>query len=257
MIYKRKIVIANWKMNPETTLDAKKIFNDTRSIVKNLKNTDVVICPPFVYLSNILKLDYPKNMSWGVQNIAIATKGAFTGEISTLMVKDIGANYVIVGHSERRAMGETNEIIKSKLEIVFNTGLTPILCVGEKVRDKEGTHLEFIKNQIKECLSGLPKKNLLNLIIAYEPVWAIGKSYKESMGATDVHEMTLFIEKVAGEIFGKDIASSFTILYGGSVEAENAKSIITYGNVRGFLVGHASLVKEQFSAILEAVDLKK
>lgn len=254
---KRYIIVANWKMNPETVLDAKKIFNDTKGITKKLKNTDVVICPPFVYLSNLLKLDSPKNLFWGVQNIGSVSKGAFTGEVSAMMVKNIGAEYVIVGHSERRAMGETNEIIKSKLEIVFNTGLVPILCIGEKARDKEGTHLEFIKNQIKECLGGLPKKNLLNLIIAYEPIWAIGKSYKESMNPTDIHEMTLFIEKVAGEMFGKDIAGSFRILYGGSVEAENAPSIMTYGNVSGFLVGHASLVKEQFSAILEAVDIKK
>ena len=184
-------------------------------------------------------------------------KGAFTGEISAPMLKDLGAKFVIVGHSERRAMGETNEMIRKKLEIAFNHGITPILCIGEKIRDKEGAHLEFIKNQIKECLTGLQKRNLVGQIVAYEPIWAIGKSYRESMSPTDIHETALFIEKVSGEMFGKDIAGSFKILYGGSVEAENASGMMEYGNIDGFLVGHASLVPEQFAAILKAADMKK
>jgi len=117
--------------------------------------------------------------------------------------------------------------------------------------------LEFIKTQVKECLQGLQKKNLVGLTIAYEPIWAIGKSYREAMSPTDVHEMTLFIKKVAGEIVGYDIADSFKILYGGSVEPGNDDAMLARGNISGFLVGHASLKPEQFTAILKAADLKK
>jgi triosephosphate isomerase len=143
------------------------------------------------------------------------------------------------------------------MEISFNAKLTPILCIGEKNRDRDGTHLDLIKNQIKECLVGLQKKDLVGLLIAYEPIWAIGKSYKESMSPTDVHETVLFIKKMAGEMFGKDIADSFRILYGGSVEDTNALEIMRIGNVEGFLVGHASLAPEQFSVILKSADTKK
>lgn len=254
---KRNLVIANWKMNPLTLAEAKNIFGATRLVVKALKNTDVIVCPPNVYLQYLSKLDYPKNLFFGSQNIATEQKGALTGEVSASMIKNLDLNFTLIGHSERRAMGETNEIVRKKLEAAFNNGLTPILCIGEQVRDKDGTHLEFIKSQIKECLTGIQKKNLVGLMVAYEPVWAIGKSYQDAMDATDVHETTLFIKKVAGEFFGKDIADSFRILYGAAVEPENTPILFSQGNIDGLLVGHASLVPAQFTAILKAADGKK
>jgi triosephosphate isomerase (TIM) len=254
---KRNLVVANWKMSPETLGDAKKVFNGARISAKGLKNTDVVICPPFPFLQPLSKLNYPKNMFLGSQNIFSETKGAFTGEVSVEMIKDLGAKFVITGHSERRAMGESNEIVRKKMQIAFDADLTPILCIGEKDRNHEGTHLEFIRNQIKECLTGLSKKNLIGIIIAYEPIWAIGRSYKEAMSPTDIHETVLFIKKIIGEFFGRDIAAGCKILYGGSVEAENANAIVEYGNADGFLVGHASLNPLQFSSILKAVDWKR
>jgi triosephosphate isomerase len=254
---KRNLVVANWKMNPETLDKARKVFNAIRNSAKGLKNTDIAVCPPFPFFYPLSKLNHPKNVFLGTQNIFSEIKGAFTGEVSAEIVKNLGAEFVIIGHSERRAMGETNEMARKKLQIAFDTDLTPILCVGEKERDKEGNHLGFIKNQIKECLSGLQKKYLVGITIAYEPIWAIGKSYKEAMSPTDIHETTLFIKKIISELFGGDIATGAKILYGGSVEAENASAICEYGNVDGFLVGHASLVPEQFSAILKAVDVKR
>lgn len=254
---KRNLVVANWKMNPETAEEAKKVFNGTRLSAKGLKNTDIIICPPFPFLSNISKLNHPKNVFFGVQNIGNELKGAFTGEVSASMVKSVGASFSILGHSERRAMGEGNEIVRKKLQIALDADLTPILCIGEKERDKDGNYLAFIKNQIKECLSGLQKKHLVGITIAYEPIWAIGRSYKESMSPTDIHETVLFIKKVITEAFGQDIAVGARILYGGSVEPENAGAIMQHGNVNGFLVGHASLVPERFSAILKAVDLRR
>jgi triosephosphate isomerase (TIM) len=254
---KRNLVVANWKMSPETLTEAKKIFNDIRLSAKGLKNTDVCVCPPFPFIQSLSKLNCPKNLFWGAQNIFSEMKGAFTGEVSAYMLKYLKTKFVILGHSERRAMGETNEIIRKKLQIAFDTDLTPILCIGEKERDKDGNHLGFIRNQIKECLFGLQKKYLVGINIAYEPIWAIGKSYKEAMSPTDIHETTLYIKKIVSEFFGADIAAGCRILYGGSVEAENAKPIMEYGNIDGFLVGHASLNPESFSTILKAADLKR
>lgn len=244
-------------MNPEALEEAKKVFNAARLTAKLLKNTDLAVCPPSPFIFPLFKLTRPKNAHLGIQNIGSETKGAFTGEVSASQAKDAGAKFAIVGHSERRAMGETNEMIKKKLQIAFDSGITPILCIGEKNRDREGTHLDLIKNQVRECLAGLQKKNLVGILIAYEPIWAIGRSYKEAMSPTDIHETVLFIKKVIGESFGRDIALSVRILYGGSVEQESALAIMEHGNVDGLLVGHASLVPEQFSAILKAVDLKK
>lgn len=244
-------------MSPETLGEAKKIFDGSRLFAKSLKNTDVVICPPFPFIHPLLRLKYPKNVFFGAQNLGSEIKGAFTGEVSVNMIKDLGASYVIVGHSERRAMGESGELIKKKLQIAFDANLIPVLCVGEKERDKDGNHLEFVKNQLKESLLGLQKKHLVGITIAYEPIWAIGRSYREAMSPTDIHETILFIKKIIGELFGRDIADGSRVLYGGSVEPENAYEISRIGNADGFLVGHASLVPEQFSAILKAVDIKK
>ncbi len=253
---KRYFVVANWKMNPESLLKAKTIFNATRNFAKKNKNVDVLVCPPFVYLEPLLKLNRPKNLFLGAQNISSEEKGAFTGEVSAFMLKNLGVRFSIIGHSERREMGETDELVKKKLEMAFANGLTPIFCIGEKERDKDGSHLEVVKNQIKNGLIDIPKKNLLGLFVAYEPIWAIGKSYREAMNPTDVHETSLFIQKVAGDLFGRDIASSFKILYGAAIEPENAKPMMEYGNVEGFLVGHASLEPDQFGRIIEAVNAK-
>jgi triosephosphate isomerase (TIM) len=253
---KRNLVVANWKMNPESLEEAKKIFNLARNTAKELKNTDVVICAPFPFIFPLARLDSPKNLFLGAQNIASERKGALTGEVSASQIADVGAKFVIIGHSERRAMGETGEMIHKKLQIAFDSGLTAILCVGEKVRDNSGEYLNIIKNQIKEALTGLPKKYLVGIIIAYEPVWAIGKSYKEAMTPTDIHEMTLVIKKIISELFGKDIADGCQIIYGGSVESEGALAMMENGNISGFLPGHASLTS-QFADILKSADMKR
>lgn len=251
---KKKIIVANWKMNPQTQEEAKIIFNNTKKQTLSAKNTQIVVCPPFPLIPILNKGLLPKNLSFGSQNIATEEKGSYTGEISAGLIKNVGIKYTIIGHSERRNMGETNEIVRRKIEKAFFNKIIPILCIGEKERDKDGTYLGFIKTQIKECLSGFEKRDLLQMMVAYEPIWAIGKSYKESMNPTDIHEMTLVIKKIAGELFGKDIGNSFKILYGGSVESKNAPSILEYGNVDGFLVGHASLIPEEFKEIIKAVE---
>jgi triosephosphate isomerase len=256
MTKKKKLVVANWKMNPASLADAKKIYNSTKKSAALLKNAEVVVCPPAIYISTFAKGKASKNVSLGAQNISADEKGAFTGETSIGMIKDMGVKYSIIGHSERRKMGETNQDVKRKIESAFNQKITPIVCIGEWKRDPEGEYLNFIRSQIKECFDGLRKSDLVGLIIAYEPVWAIGKSYKEAMNPTDIHEKVLYIKKYFGELLGQDIASSVKILYGGSVEAENAYEVIKIGNVDGFLVGHASLVPATFADILKAADIK-
>lgn len=240
-------------MNPVSLIEAKKIFNKSKILAEKAKNIDLVVCPPFVYIGLLNKIKLSKNLFIGAQNVSDREKGALTGEISIPMLKDLGVKFIILGHSERRALGETNQSINKKLLKTFEDGLTPILCIGESLRDKDGDYIEFIKTQIKECLLDIPKKYLIGMIIAYEPIWAIGKSYRESMTATDIHETTLVIKKIVSEHFGRDIANSLKILYGGSVEPENAGSIIQNGNVDGFLVGHASLVPEDFNKIIQIV----
>ncbi len=257
---KRNLIVANWKMSPTSPAEAKKLFYSTRKSVALLKNTDVVICPPAVFLENLAKLSGPKNLSFGAQNIFSERKGAFTGEISAEMAKNVGAKYVIVGHSERRStlfgLAETDKVINQKMLLSFDSGLLPILCVGERERDKDASYLSFIKEQLRSGLADVQKKDLVGVIIAYEPLWAIGKSYKESMSPTDIHEMSLFIKKSIGEIYGRDIGQSAQVLYGGSVEKENAEAIVRYGEVRGFLVGHASLSASEFAEILKVGDIK-
>ena len=170
------------------------------------------------------------------------------------MVKNLGMEYVIVGHSERRALGEDDIIVSKKLNLVLNSKLNPILCVGEKERNEEGNFLLFISEQIKNSLQGVEKKYLKNLIIAYEPIWAIGKTAQDAMDSRGVHQMHLFIKKVLKDLFDEKIAEKVAIIYGGSVELENVEDLIKNGNIDGFLIGHESLDADKFCEILKLVD---
>ena len=253
--HKNKIVIANWKMAPETLSEALKIFSEVKNSSKNLKNTKVVICPSDIYLSSLIENRRKgKKILFGVQNIFSEEEGAHTGEISIDMMKNLGVEYVIVGHSERRALGEDDLLISKKVNLVLNSKLNPILCVGEKERNEEGSFLLFISEQIKNSLQKVEKKYLKNLIIAYEPIWAIGKTAQDAMDSRGVHQMTLFIKKVLKDLFDEKIVEKVAILYGGSVELNNAEDLIKNGNVNGFLIGHESLDAGKFCEILKLVD---
>jgi triosephosphate isomerase (TIM) len=244
------LIVANWKMNPETIEKAKEIFLGIKKTANNLKNTKVVICSPFVYLSDLEKLADAK-LILGAQDMFWEESGSFTGEISAGMLKK--ESYVILGHSERRDLGETDEMVSKKIISAIKADLKPILCVGEKERDVHGDYLLFLQKQIINSLNKLPKRFLEKLIIAYEPIWAIGKSGEEAMKPTDIHETSLFIKKVLAEIYEPKIALTVPIIYGGSVSYKNAKDIITLGEVQGLLVGHESLKIESFSDLLKNV----
>jgi len=251
---KKKLVVANWKMNPKTLDDALELFDGIKKGAAKAGNVSTVIAPTFVHLPDIL-LSYKGNkIDFAAQDVYYEPRGSHTGEVSVGMLKDLGVSYVIVGHSERRADGESNEDIAKKVRAVVEEGLTCILCIGERERDHNATYLSVVEEQLSSALKGIEKKHLKRLVIAYEPVWAIGKTSNNAMKAYDVHQMVVYVRKILTEQFDKKVAFSIPVLYGGSVKAENAKELMSEGEVNGFLVGGASLAAEEFSEILSTVD---
>ena len=236
-------------MNPQTVEEAKRIATSVKKVSLKTKKIETIVCPPFVYAHLIKPVD---TFSLGLQDVYFEQAGSFTGEVSAEMVKSVGARYVIVGHAERRKMGETDEVVAQKLNAVIDAGLSPILCVGEKTRDEHGDYLAVLKAQIVASLGKLARKEVKNLVIAYEPLWAIGAS--SAMTPADVHETALFIKKVLSDTYGQEYALAVKILYGGSVTFKNAKDIVALGQVDGLLVGRESVNPEGFNLILKEID---
>ena len=237
----RPLIIANWKCNPTTLRKAKRIFNLVKKGVKNVKNVEVVICPPFVYLSNFFNGRGKSTIKLGGQDSSYEEKGAFTGEISSLMLKDLGCQYVIIGHSERRTLGETDEMINKKIKAAVKVELKPILCIGENLRErKQGKTFKVLKKQLQPAFKNA-KSQILNtkyLVIAYEPLWAIGTG--NHCGILEAKKVNLFIRKIVKNI---------TIIYGGSVNSQNSSDYIKKAGFEGLLVGGASLNSKEFVKI--------
>jgi triosephosphate isomerase len=251
---RKKIIVANWKMNPETLEKAKYIFGAAKRMMRDMEHTNVIVCPPNLYVLPLAGKN-PENFSVGVQNIFYELKEThFTGEVSARMAREAGAEYAIIGHSERRAFGETDEIVNKKVVAALKNKLSVILCVGERERDANGQFLPFIQSELQGALKDLPVQALKKIMIAYEPVWAIGKSEEEAMSPEDFHQMSIFIRKVLSDMFGQREAASVPILYGGSVGPHNAADFITKGMAQGLLVGHESLYPEDFQQVVEIVD---
>ncbi len=247
---KKKIIVANWKMNPPTIAEARILFAKEKRIGSRLEQTQTVICPPFVYLGLFANAGTSR-VALGAQDAHYTNSGRATGAVSPEMLSDIGVSYVIVGHSERRMLGETDEVIAKKVSAVIHDGLKAIVCVGERERDSDGRYFEQLKGQLKASLYGLTRREFTDLIIAYEPVWAIGKSAKDAMSPRDVHETSIFIRKVLTDAYDSDTAFLPPILYGGSVEEANTSAILVEGGVSGLLVGQKSLNAEEFGKILK------
>jgi len=248
-----KIVVANWKMNPQSKKEAEILFNDIVKLSKNIKNIQIIICPPFPYLF-IYKKIKSKKIFLGAQNVVNSVESSHTGEIPPSILSDMGVKYVIVGHSERRLLGENNKIINEKILNSLKFKISPILCIGEKNRDKEGFYLSSIGEQIKECLAGVSRLQMKNIIIAYEPVWAIGKNAIREATTEEFMEIKIFIKKILSDIYGSKIAHSTTIIYGGSVNGENVSSFMKDDGADGVLVGRDSLNPKKFNAILNALN---
>jgi triosephosphate isomerase (TIM) len=253
----KKLIIANWKLNPTNLKDAKKLFIDIKKTASKTQKVQIVICPPSIYINELNKMYSGHRITLGAQDAFWENKGSYTGELSPMALKSIGAKYVIIGHSERRALGESNTDVNKKVINILKNKLNVILCVGESKRDSQAFYLKFLREELESALSDVPQNYLKNLIIAYEPLWAIGKSVDNAVSPHQMHEMYLFIKKILIEIYTKNIAFSVPIIYGGSVEPDNVKGLLDSGEIDGFLVGHASLKAEQFNEILKITNAGK
>ena len=245
----KKIIVGNWKMNPLTLKEAEKLFLGVAKGISGIKKTEVVICPPFLYLERLKK--FSRKIILGAQNTFFEDVGAFTGEISPEMLYNLGARYVILGHSERRAMGESNSEINKKIKSSLVSGLRPILCVGESARDLNHEYFNLVKMELEECLIGIPKNSIPKIIIAYEPIWAISSTPdRRDATADDSREMSIFIRKVLSDKFGAE-AIKVRIIYGGSVTEKDAGDFLQNGGVDGLLPGRASLNAKKFGEIVK------
>lgn len=247
----KKIIVANWKMNPASLKEAKVIFTSAKKTASRLTNVETVICPPLIYLSELWHSI--SKIKLGAQDVSVFDfEGAHTGEVSAKMLKNFGVKYAIIGHSERRKNGETNEIINKKIGIALSVGFKAVFCIGEEKRDNDGKFAEVIETQISEGLRGFSDSFLKNLIIAYEPVWAIsGSSKAKADDPESAFKVAILIRKILMDFVGDEIARKIPILYGGSVSSENAEKFLKDGQMDGLLVGSKSLNNKEFKKILE------
>lgn len=251
---RQKIVAGNWKMNNDKA-ETKELIKGIKKSIKNLplENTRVIIAPSYVSLSSAVKKLKDSKLEVASQNMHQAKNGAYTGEISADMLKSIGVKTVIIGHSERREyFDETDELLAEKMNAVLANGLEAIFCFGEKLEErKKDGHLLEVGSQLRNALFHLKATDFKSIILAYEPVWAIGTG--ETASPEQAQEMHAFVRNIIGKKFGKDVADSVSILYGGSVKPANAEEIFSKEDVDGGLIGGAALKAEDFAAIIKAI----
>ena len=250
---RRKIVAGNWKMNTnlqEGVKLAKEIKELTGKSDRN--NVKTIVCPPFIHLSEVLKQIDNEKVELGAQNCSNESKGAFTGEISAAMLQSLGVKYVIIGHSERRSYyGEKNDLLKQKVQQVLSNEMEAIYCCGEHLNEREsGNHFNVVKEQIEDGIFDFSADEMKKIIIAYEPVWAIGTGVTAS--PEQAQEMHAYIRQLLVEKYGQETAENTTLLYGGSCKPSNAKELFSNPDVDGGLIGGASLKAEDFLGIITA-----
>lgn len=247
----RKAVIAgNWKMN-KTPSEAKVLIEEMKPLVKDA-DCDVVLCVPFIDIPAAVEAAKGSNIRIGAENIHYKESGAYTGEVSAAMLKEAGVEYVVIGHSERRTyFGETDQTVNLRTLAALNAGFKAIVCVGETLEQRELGYTEtLLKYQTKMALTNVTEDQLKNVIIAYEPVWAIGTGVTASADQAD--EGNGFVRAAIAEAYGRDAAERVTVQYGGSMNAKNADELVSKVNVDGGLIGGASLKAEDFSIIVKA-----
>ncbi len=250
---RRKIVAGNWKMNNSLNRGIELATEINKKVRKQEENdVSVILAPPYIHLSNISRIIDKDSISIAAQNCSSEPKGAFTGEISVKMIKSTGAEYIIIGHSERREyFKETSDTLKKKVTLTIENSLTPIFCIGEQLSDrKSNNHFNIIKTQLEEALFDLPSNWMGKIILAYEPVWAIGTGVTAS--AEQAQEMHAFIRKTVADKFGKEVADNISILYGGSCKPSNAKELFANADVDGGLIGGAALSADDFFTIINS-----
>ena len=250
---RKPFVAGNWKMNTNSQTSVELVEHiASGSVEAASQSVTVAVCPPFVYLQSVAKALSSSNIAIGAQDMYFKPEGAFTGEISASMLKDVGCSYCLCGHSERRhVIGESDELINKKVTAAIGGGLLPILCVGELLEEREASQTnDVVTRHVKEGLAGLSVEKLQAVTIAYEPVWAIGTGLTATPDqAQEVHD---FIRKLLGQMYDEKTAEEIRILYGGSVKPGNAAELMSQKDIDGVLVGGASLKADDFLAIIKA-----
>ena len=244
----KALIAANWKMNNSIKEDVS-FVKSFEKLIKNAKNIDVVICPPFTLLYKLNELLKNSEIKLGAQNMHFEEKGAYTGEVSPLMLKDAGCEYVILGHSERRQyFKETDDLINKKVKSALKNKLNPILCIGETLEQRESNEtMKIIESQLKNCLNNVNEDEMKSVVVAYEPVWAIGTGKNATpKQAEEVHK---FIRSLLLKNYNKKISDNTRIIYGGSVKPDNIEDLMAMKNINGALVGGASLEPKSFAQI--------
>ncbi|MCX6786964.1 MAG: triose-phosphate isomerase [Candidatus Kaiserbacteria bacterium] len=242
------LIVANWKAYVEDFGKAKKLFAVSKKLARETGIT--IVLAPSAPLLGALALRNKSKVSFAAQDVSATTGGAETGEVTAQAYAATGATYAIIGHSERRAAGDTDATVAEKLAHALAHGLTPILCIGESERDSEGQYLAVVREELTRAIESLAPKERAEVIVAYEPLWAIGKTASAAIGPNDLAEMVLYIRKVLAELLpGKSSARS-SVLYGGSVEVENVRDLAANSGVDGFLVGHESIDPHTFILLI-------
>jgi triosephosphate isomerase (TIM) len=247
-----KIIVANWKSGPDNLFEAKKNLTEIKKIKINNKKIIPIICIPNIYLDTLTRNYRGSNLKFGVQNISHTESGELTAETTAKMLKDLKINYAIVGHSERRRLGENDNLISQKIMNALKNKITPIVCIGEKERDVGGEYLREIRNQLYESLNGLTKEMIKKIIIAYEPVWAVG-SGGHVISIHELNQIILYIKKVLVEKFDRKTGLGVNILYGGSINQDNFDELLS-ADVNGFLIGRASVNPYVFKDLIKKIN---
>lgn len=251
--YRRTIIAANLKMN-KTATETKALCEEMKALLPKNKWCDVVVCAPFVNIATAMRVFRDTRISVGAQNVHYEESGAYTGEVSAAMLADVGVKYAIIGHSERRRMfGESDIVVNKKLNAVLKTGMNAIVCVGETQAQREmGVTMDVIATQVKSALHNVSAQQLKNVVIAYEPVWAIGTGLAAT--AQEANEVCAHIRSVVRGLYGARAARAMTIQYGGSMNGKNAAELLAQPDIDGGLIGGASLVAEDFMKIIDAAN---
>lgn len=240
----KPILVANWKNHPGSIAEARNLLNGLAKNSKLYKNLSVFIAPPAPYFELV---SGRKNFaSLAAQDLALPVE----------ILKSFGVRLAIIGHSDRRAQGESSEMVSQKIKLALKAGIVPLLCIGEKTRDADGEHFEYLREELKASLAGISAKMAREILIAYEPAWAIGKTAKDALPSAELAQSVIFLKKQLADLYGRKIADNIPILYGGSVEPENAGTLMRETYVRGFLVGHASLDRKSFEKIARSLTEK-
>ncbi|WP_100013246.1 triose-phosphate isomerase [Lentibacillus sediminis] len=245
------VIAGNWKMN-KTLTEANDFIDEVVKTAPQLEKTEAIVCAPFPFLASLVEKTKGSQVKIGAQNMHFEDSGAFTGEVSPVMLKDLGVTHVVLGHSERREhFAETDESVNKKTHAAFNHGLTPIVCVGETLEQREANEtMQHVENQIKKALDGLTDEQVAKTVIAYEPIWAIGTG--KTASSKDANEVCSHIRQVVGKVTSEATADKVVIQYGGSVKPANVDELLAESDIDGALVGGASVEADSFLQLVEA-----